>query len=532
MRLGSVILRASAVLTLGMAATAQTPDVIVYDIGVNGGNTNDIAYYGQNGGIAAYSIATQSCNKGTAQLDWYDAGGDTRHPVIGQNMFRFKDDRFEQIGQSWLKHGFCAVNETEAFCGPCQSTSCDTLGIGCADTYWATLNDGASGRSKRFVNASDGTHTDGTPGPTGNTTIRGRLQVAVADIDPAQNPGAEWFIEGQYITADDHQAGNAGNNCSYRRVNVAAVNNVTGGGATNREIPAIYAWQGEDAGVEIKSFNVTETGGFKTRYVLGYRVTSIGPDQWHYEYALQNISSDQSVGSFTVQASVSSGISNIGFHDVAYHSGDPFDGTDWPGGLGGGGVTWATTPYATNPNANALRWGTMYNFRFDAQTPPQLGTVTIGMFKPGLSNSATVSDVLVPSSLPFSKAVTSAAPTGTGEVVAPLVADDNGSGHNPDVFTQLRPAIPGRQWEGYVSLSRLERAVLLVGRLADTPTLTGMGELLLAQPLSTRIESGLSFEVPQDPALIGTTFAAQAAVQRDGTWQLTNALVVTVGSAD
>ena len=65
------------------SAAPQTPDVYVYDVGVNGSNVNDIHYYGQDSGIAGYSIATQSCNGGDAQLDWYQ-NPDTRHPVIGQ----------------------------------------------------------------------------------------------------------------------------------------------------------------------------------------------------------------------------------------------------------------------------------------------------------------------------------------------------------------------------------------------------------------------------------------------------------------
>ena len=36
-----------------------------------------------------------------------------------------------------------------------------------------------------------------------------------------------------------------------------------------------------------------------------------------------------------------------------------------------------------NPNANAIRWGTLYNFRFDSNRPPQLVGATIGFFKTG-----------------------------------------------------------------------------------------------------------------------------------------------------
>ena len=75
----------------------ESPDVIVGDI-------FDVNRYGSVGGITGYSFGTESCNKGTCEALWI--GGTPEHPVIGMNMFRLKDGRFEQIGQSWLKHGF------------------------------------------------------------------------------------------------------------------------------------------------------------------------------------------------------------------------------------------------------------------------------------------------------------------------------------------------------------------------------------------------------------------------------------------
>jgi hypothetical protein len=385
---GSVALALSGVLS------AQVPDVIVYDVGVDGGNTNDVHYWGQSAGIAAYSIATQSCNAGNAQVDWFTSNGSTLHPVIAQNMFRLKDGRFEHLGQSWLKHGFCAVNEIEAFCAPCQSTPCSTLGIGCADTYWATLNDGGSGQSKRMVNATAGSHVHGG-GPSGTATIRGRLQCNVADMDPALNAGAEYFIEGHYVTQDDAEAGVSANNASWRKVNVISVSNITGGGPTFREEAAIWAWREEDPGVEIKTVLNIESN-VKTTYYLGYRVTSNGNGTWSYEYALQNLNSDQSAGSFSVPIHPGASCSSIGFHDVNYHSGDPYDGTDWPGVRVGGEVSWATTPHSTNVNANAIRWGTLYNFRFISNSPPVSGPVTIGLFKPNTNTNIVVPEVLVP----------------------------------------------------------------------------------------------------------------------------------------
>src|SRR6185503_9643184 len=48
-----------------------------------------------------------------------------------------------------------------------------------------------------------------------------------------------------------------------------------------------------------------------------------------------------------------------------------------------GSITWNTETFAQNQNANAIRWGTLYNFRFDANQPPQNVNATVGFFKTG-----------------------------------------------------------------------------------------------------------------------------------------------------
>jgi hypothetical protein len=55
-----------------------------------------------------------------------------------------------------------------------------------------------------------------------------------------------------------------------------------------------------------------------------------------------------------------------------------------------------------------------------------------------------------------------------------------------------------------------------------------MGEVLI-QPPVLRGASDLSFAIPDDPALIGRGFSAQALVRLNGAWALTNALDVTIG---
>jgi len=517
---------ATALLAGAASATPQTPDVIVYDVGVDGGDTNDIHYWGQSGGIAAYSIATQSCNAGTGQLDWFTAGGSTAHPVIGQNMFRLKDGRFEHVGQSWLKHGFCAVNEFETFCGPCQSTPCDTLGVGCADTYWATLNDGGSGQSKRNVNAATGAHVHGS-GPSGTAAIRGRLQVAVADMDPAQNPGAEWFIEGHYVTADDAAAGVSANNATWRRVNVNSVSSITGGGPSMREDPAIQAWKVYTPGVEIATIAIVENGGAKTNMFLGFRVVDLGGGQWAYEYALQNLNSDQSAGSYSLPIHPNAQLTSSGFHDVAYHSGDPYDGTDWPTVHSGGEVSWATTPFNTNNNANAIRWGTLYNFRLVTDAPPERGTVTIGLFKPGPNSSVDVLNVWVPTGEPPAPPMPGiphhgqhGGPTGPvgGPVIVPITAatPHHGQGTLPILFEET-PAVIGQRWNAGVNEAAegVLRSVVFV-------SLAGAPAKVLARD---------GFSIPDDSRLIGRTFSAQAAVLTQDGWRMTNSLDVTIAGS-
>jgi hypothetical protein len=86
-------------------------------------------------------------------------------------------------------------------------------------------------------------------------------------------------------------------------------------------------------------------------------------------------------------------VTSIGFHDVDYHSGEPFAGADWNGTYDGQYVNWSTQPFDVNTNANALRWGTLYNFRFECDQQPAESTLTLGLFKPGTPESVPASIV-------------------------------------------------------------------------------------------------------------------------------------------
>jgi hypothetical protein len=394
--MGSVVLA-------GSSAFAQVgPDITVLRIA---GSGTDFAEYGTANNIAAYSFGTTSCNPGTQVVQWTNQD----HPVISQNIYRLKDGRFEHIGQSWLKHGFCAVNETG--CGSCQGTPCDTLGLGCADTYGSGLNDGKFGGPKYLVNANTGVHTENYPSPAGNATIRGRLQVPVPKIDPAQNAGAVWFAESQYVSAHEYQAGNGKNSVSWRRMNVNSVTNITSNGGTVIGEGAPHAWKSADPQVTVREvFNANEGGpGVHGHFLVGYRVTSLGGGLWRYNYIVENLTSDQAGGSWSIPMPPGVVVSNVYFNDVDYHSGEIQDGTDWTTSQSNGNFTWSVAPGSDN----AIRWGTTYSFGFDATASPVSVQAQIGLHQVGVGSAV---------------AVTVEAPSGNSTVTGTIFCSGDGSG--------------------------------------------------------------------------------------------------------
>lgn len=342
-------------------------------------------YWGTANGIRAFSVATNSANAGNVNLNWIQ--GSTQHPVIAQNMYRLNSSGIlEMVGMSWLKHGFCALQQ--GGCGTCTGGGgcLQVLFPGCSDPYSASLNGSQSGLGPRSqVNPSTGAFLWPHGVGTGPSAIRSRLQVADADILPAMNPGARWFIEGQYIHPQDAQANRDNNNASYREINIAGIN-FNGGGTSVGFLSNTFAmkatiegWADMDSSVELSYVDVPKDG----RFIVASRASENGDGTWHYEYAVFNMNSDRAANSFSVPVPAGVNVTKVGFHDVDYHSGEPYAGTDWPGVQSGNSVTWSTSSFASNPNANALRWSTMYNFRFDASAAPTKGNATLGLFKSG-----------------------------------------------------------------------------------------------------------------------------------------------------
>lgn len=387
------ILACAVVLTFGGALFGAIGADVVYT-GLNNGVTS----YGPVGSLVAYSYGSYTCNMSpTVNLAWVNGGS----PGLAMNLYRLHDGRIEQIGQSFVKHACCAAASNN--CGlVCNGQSGSVLGAGCRDPYTSSYNGGWGRLGPRSgINAYTGSFT-AVPGGSGDAVWR-RLQVQTSDLISTNFPGALYFAEGVYVATDDAAGGMAMNNASYTRVTVGAASpyplTVVGSMGTTK--PAIMAWREHGLGpnlpdnsVTLGVIDVTSEG----RFHYAYKVVDLGGGQWRYTYAVFNLNSDRSGGSLNIPVPAGVSVTNVGFKGVVYHSGEPYDNTDWGAVVDSAGVTWSSPQtYAQNINSNALRWGTMYTFWFTANTAPTQGGGTLGLFKPH-----------TPQSMPFSASVPSA----------------------------------------------------------------------------------------------------------------------------
>jgi len=223
------------------------------------------------------------------------------HPLFAQHMFRLKNDRFEQIGQSWLKHGFTAVQQTLCSTACLPSGNGAFLGVNCSDPYSASLNGAHTRLGPKFeVNPATGVYpypaTD--LGLTGDVIYK-RMQVHNSDLD-RREPRAAYF------------RGNPGGHARRRHRQEPPQQQFLPAGQRDRhggqlrhrlhrrgdaaQKAAIEAWGALDP--TVVTTNVTD--GANGRIIVAAKVTALGGSTWHYEYAVQNQTSSRAVRSFRV----------------------------------------------------------------------------------------------------------------------------------------------------------------------------------------------------------------------------------------
>lgn len=355
------------------AALAAGPDVILGEID---GSVSKLI----NGEVYA-GFGTTSCNAGDVPLNW-KALPSNEHPVIGLNLYRLSSGRMVQLGQSWLKHGTFALEHDICNLG-CQPTNSGSkLGPGCSDPYGATMNRGPYLGARSDVNALtgayDGVAVDNELSQISGTGWERSLQVRVEEL---QVPGAEYFVEGHYVTKDDAEAGNGLNNVSFRKVAVIESDGeyyFATQDKTVREKPALSAWK--DAKLQqIDSVELTINGKpITSRLMLGANTVDLGNGRHRYEYAIYNLNSARAVSSFSVNLGNVSP-ENVGFHAVAK---DGVPSVPWVSSVSDGKITWTSTP-DSNGNVNAIEWGNTYNFWFEANAAPGEVDVQAQRFRAG-----------------------------------------------------------------------------------------------------------------------------------------------------
>ncbi len=381
---------ASGSFTLGLSCAEPPPVGEGADITIS--SMSNIRQMGRLGDVVAISMQSTICNMGSESVDWY-GNPDPRHPFLVFNLYRIQGGRLEQIGQSWVKHGFSA-SQTSGVCGlTCRRDPDGNLGSGCADIYGVTTN--ASQRTfgpRHEINpwtgefTYAGSHIDTTS--SNHNPIQHRLTAKDSDIDPAANPDTRYVVELFTLSHDDSEHTNS---LGWQELDISG----NPGGEWDfdfRQVignpgPALDAWEGGSRTV-IPEGELVDDG----RCYLDVHVSQNPDGTYHYEYALYNLDMHRSVSSLSIPVGSDVTVSGIGFRAVE-SSEDGFNNEPWAAERNASGVTWSTSSFAAHPDSNPLGWGSLYNFWFDANVAPGDGGAALGVYRTDIEGPASFSGV-------------------------------------------------------------------------------------------------------------------------------------------
>lgn len=444
------------------------PDVAVGDI--TAGVT-----YGALGAESAYSFGVALCNFGTAPASW--STGTPQHPVVTTNLFRLHAGRFEQLGQSWAKHEFAALQQ--GLCCPCAPhPNLGALGAGCSTVSSASIMGGQVQLGPRSeVNPFTGQFPVpfGAQGVSGDLLYK-RLRAATVDVDPASFGAALYFAEAQVVAADDALASHRANNVSWRALTRSGAQ--TGGafrldvtGSTAVGQPALAAWKQLVPTVDLRSVVVQDDG----QLWVASDCIALPGGGFRYEYAVTNQGSHRGVRSFRIPVDTSAQVTGAGMSFPLAHSGEPYSNTAWSATVSAGSIEFATSTFGADPNANALRWGTTYTFWFRAASAPGTRTATLGLFRPGIGADPLVGVCAPTGPAPTVTAYCSGTPNSTGEAGALEARDFDLVGRSLRLAAEQLPA----QSSAYSLVSQTAGLVVAPGG--------SMGNLCLGGAIGRRV---------------------------------------------
>jgi hypothetical protein len=530
----------AALLTFAISAAAQSNTVPGLDLRLE--DTWALAAFQRSGtypnGQSAIGAWTTCCNPGSVAVP-FQAAMNPDHAFIHYIVAREANGRFEQISNwSWVKHTFGSSNDPSS-CGTCAGPGrFSWVEVGCSDTYanyqavdhynlgpadeidpwlgtWVPQcsyfdrGNPAVGGSQMCDNVRSLTHNQA------NALNQGlNLQMRVAD-NALNVAGASYWYQSGYLVPAEAEA-NRWDNIGSRQFtptwNGSAWDFTDGNSYLHGTV--LQRWSGAQI---TSNRNGTDDG----RYYVAVKVTGPVRGLWHYEYAVHNRDNRRGLGALRIPVCSAARVENLGFHDV---DSDPLN--QWTPSVANGEIAWQT-------NGNPLRWNSIFNFWFDCDAAPVVGSpLALDQYAIG------------PGALTV--AVVSTAPLGLYDQ---FLGPGCGSPLPPVLFAEGNPARP--------SLGNASFALRAVGNPANvlcgfvltlTPGTTALGGGctlysagfggLLAPFLVLTDGAGaaaMPLAIPSSVAFEGLDLDFQAANVRSagayqGTFDLSNGLRVRIGS--
>ncbi len=341
------------------------------------------------GTTVAFAPSAKLRNIGQNDVRWYWAieppgfnGPNVgAHPFLAMHFYRITNDVLEQIAQSDLKHAWNTVNNN------CPCPSGQVMYVGCEDTYGVSNNGNQfyfGPREELNANTVEwtslGSHFDATPvddlrdhgvdsGDHG--VLDHRLTI---DETQLQVPGAQYVVEAWYIAQGDTDILNS---MAHRQVTQQKIGNTWSFSFADSQTtngPAIDLWVSPDSTDSSERHTAHDTGTGLLK--LAVKVRDLGAGQFHYEYALMNLDFDRQVHSFAIPVLAGAAIENVQFGD-----GDADSANDWTGVQSAGLLTWSA------PSGHALDWGTLVNFRLEANVAPATTAAALRPLESGANDN-------------------------------------------------------------------------------------------------------------------------------------------------
>ena len=268
--------------------------------------------------------------------------------------------------------------------------------VGCTDIYGTGNNGNAfyfSPREELTAHTGEwtslGSHFDGAPADNvrdhgvapdaDHDDFEHRLTVWEADL---LTTGATYQVEAWYIAAGDT---NIFNSMAHRRTTQVLTNNAWEfqfDEPTTRAGPALDAWVDPDnPGPNARNLRIETPEG---HLQLAVRATTNSSGVTHFEYALMNLDYDRQIEAFEIPVDPGAIVTGVGFNDV-----DLNPSNDWTAIVSTNAIRW------TAPPGNTLDWGTLFNFRFDADQPPSANIATLSAHESG-TGATLLTETLAP----------------------------------------------------------------------------------------------------------------------------------------